>query len=126
MEKAEINEWFNKKEKIEADNEYKGYFKGKNLIYIQVESLENFVINKKINSKEITPNLNRLLKNSIYFDNYHEQTHNGISSDGDFIINTSMYPVRRGSTFLDIQIIPTILYQRYSKIRILYSRNTFR
>ncbi|WP_035166190.1 LTA synthase family protein [Caloramator sp. ALD01] len=99
QEKMDIKEWFNKKENIEGENEYKGLFKGKNLIYIQVESLENFVINKSVNGKEITPNLNRLLKNSIYFNNYHEQTHNGISSDGDLIVNTSLFPVRRGSTF---------------------------
>lgn len=99
QDKVDINNWFSKKEKITNNNEYFGLFKNKNVIYIQVESLENFILNKKINDKEITPNLNRILKNSIYFNNYYEQTHNGISSDGDFIINTSLFPVRRGSTF---------------------------
>src|SRR3712207_8394892 len=50
-----------KAEKL-PDNKYKGIFKGKNLITIQIESLENFVIGKSIDGEEITPNLNKLLK----------------------------------------------------------------
>lgn len=98
-EKNEIEQWFNSKKENLEDNKYKGIFKGKNLIVIQVESLENFVINQKIDGQEITPNLNRLLKNSLYFSDYHEQVYNGTSSDADLMTNTSVYPVRRGSTF---------------------------
>lgn len=98
-EKKEIETWFDEKKENLPDNKYKGMFKGKNLIVLQVESLENFVINKKIDNQEITPNLNKILKNSIYFNNYHEQVYNGTSSDADLLTNTSVYPVRRGSTF---------------------------
>jgi phosphoglycerol transferase MdoB-like AlkP superfamily enzyme len=73
--------------------------KGKNLIFIQLESFENFVIGQKINNQEITPNLNRFLKNSIYFDSIEEQVHLGTSSDSDLLVNASVYPVRSGSTF---------------------------
>lgn len=98
-EKNKINNWFKNKAEILPDNKYKGMFKGKNLIIIQVESLENFVINKSVNGKEITPNLNKLIKNSIYFKNIKEQTYNGTTSDGELLCNTSIFPVRRGSTF---------------------------
>ena len=98
-EKSEIDLWMkNKAEKL-PDNKYKGLYEGKNLIMLQVESLENFVINQSIDGKEITPNLNKLIKNSIYFNNIKEQTHGGTTSDGELLANTSIFPVRRGSTF---------------------------
>lgn len=98
-EKKEINAWYDKKAENLPDNQYAGMFKGKNLIVIQVESLENFVINQKINGQEITPNLNKLLNNSLYFDNYHENVYNGTSSDSDLLTNAGVYPVREGSMF---------------------------
>ncbi|HEX9060571.1 MAG TPA: LTA synthase family protein, partial [Clostridia bacterium] len=99
QDKKEIKDWFSKKREDIPDNEYKAMFKGKNLIFIQVESLENFVIDRKIEGQDITPNLNALLKNSLYFPNINEQVLNGTSSDADLMSNTSVYPVRMGSTF---------------------------
>lgn len=98
-EKKETNEFFKNKYENLPDNQYSGLFKGKNLLIIQVESLENNVIGNKLNGVEITPNLNRLLKNSFYFNNFHEQTHNGTTSDAELITNTSVFPVRSGATF---------------------------
>jgi phosphoglycerol transferase MdoB-like AlkP superfamily enzyme len=98
-EKDGITDWLDyKNEKLPA-NEYKGIFEGKNLIFIQVESLENFVINQNYDGQELTPNINKLLKNSLYFNNFYEQVNNGNSSDSDLLSNTSVFPVRRGSTF---------------------------
>lgn len=98
-EKDSINSWFLNHKEDNPPNEYTSIFKDKNLVIIQVESLENFVINNKINEQEICPNLNKLLTNSIYFDNYYEQINYGMSSDADFMTNTSIYPLRVGSTF---------------------------
>lgn len=98
-EKNEIKTWFDENKEDLPDNEYKGIFEGKNLIAIQVESLENFVIGKEVYGQEITPNINKLLKHSLYFDNIKEQNNSGISSDCDLMVNTSMLPVRDGSTF---------------------------
>lgn len=98
-DEAKIKKWFEVKNENLPDNQYKGMFSGNNLIVIQVESLENFVIGQKYDNQEITPNLNKLLKNSLYFSNFYEQVYNGTSSDADLMINASVYPVRRGSTF---------------------------
>jgi lipoteichoic acid synthase len=76
-----------------------GFGIDKNLILIQVESLENFIIGSEIDNQEITPKINAILKNSIYFNNIYAQTGNGHSSDAELIINSSMYPVKEGSTF---------------------------
>ncbi len=100
-DKKEIEDWltFNK-EKIE-DNEYKGLLKGKNVIFLQIESLENFVINQKTNGKEITPFLNKLASEGLYFNNFYEQNNAGNSIDCDFMINTSIYPLGNKITALN-------------------------
>ena len=88
-----IKGWIkNNTEQIE-NNELKGAAKGKNVIFLQVESLENFVINKNTNGQEITPFLNSLSKNSLYFDNIYEQNNGAHSIDCDFLVNTSIFPV---------------------------------
>lgn len=122
-EKNEIKTYFNSKEKGLPKNNYSGIFKGKNLITIQLESFENFIINEKINGQEITPNLNKLLGNSIYFSNYHEHTFSGTTSDGVFVSNNSMYPPIAGTSaftypYNDYNSLPKLLksekYNTYS------------
>jgi uncharacterized sulfatase len=76
-----------------------GIAKGFNVIMIQTESLQNFVINKSINGQPITPNLNKLLNNSFYFNHFYAQTAEGNSSDAELLTNTSLYPVASGSTY---------------------------
>lgn len=98
-DKNEIKEWLDYKNEDLPSNEYTGMFKEKNLIFIQVESLENFVINQSYDGQAITPNLNKLLKNSLYFSNFYEQVNNGNSGDADLMVNASVLPLRRGSTF---------------------------
>lgn len=98
-DRADIQKWIDDKKENLPDNSYKGMYKGKNLLVLQVESLENFVIGQSVNGQEITPTLNKLLKNSIYFDNYYTQVNEGTSSDADLMTNTSVFPVRKGSTF---------------------------
>lgn len=69
-----------------------GIAKGRNLIVIQVESLQNLAINTKYNGEEITPNLNALIKDqSIYFNNYYEQRGSGNTSDAEYATNNSLY-----------------------------------
>lgn len=75
----------------------KGVGAGKNLIVIQVEALQAFPINKKINGVEITPNLNNWIKKSAYFNNYFYQTAAGGTSDAEFLSNNSLYPTASGS-----------------------------
>ena len=42
-------------------------FKGKNVIVIHAESMQTFPMNLKFNGKEVTPNLNKLAKEGIFF-----------------------------------------------------------
>lgn len=98
-DKDVVKKWFDENLETVPPCKYNALMKGKSLLYIQVESLESFVINHKINGAEITPTINSLLANSIYFTDFYEQVHDGTSSDADLMVNTSVYPVLRGSTF---------------------------
>ncbi|OPJ59236.1 LTA synthase family protein [Clostridium oryzae] len=91
-------------EKILLSNKDKGknfanIGKGKNLIIIQVESLQQFAINRKINGQEVTPNLNKFLKSSLYFDNFYYQIGEGNTSDAEFMTNNSLYPAASGAAY---------------------------
>jgi lipoteichoic acid synthase len=68
-----------------------GAAKGKNLIIIQMESLQNFLINLSIDGQEITPNMNKLAESSFYFPRFYQQVGQGNTSDAEFIVNTSFY-----------------------------------
>lgn len=130
-DEAKIKEYYDFKNENLPDNEFKGMFKGKNLIVIQVESLEDFVINKKVDGQEITPNINKLLNNSIYLPNIFEQVNEGTSSDSDLMVNTSMLPLRQGSTFFrnpatTYNSLPNILEKDgYSTIAIHSDKGSF-
>ena len=84
-----------------ASVRYFGAAKGKNLIIIQVESLENAVINKTINGQEITPNLNQLAKDGLYFDNYYTQIGPGNTADAEFSTMDSLYPLPDDVVFIN-------------------------
>jgi lipoteichoic acid synthase len=92
-DKNKIEQWIANNDENLEPNEYFGIFKGKNIIFLQIESMENFVINRTANGKEITPFINKLIKNSLYFNNFYEQNNGANSIDCDFMINTSIYPL---------------------------------
>ena len=76
----------------QKDGELFGIAKGKNLIVIQMESMQNMLIGRNYNGQEITPNLNRLIREqgSVYFDNFYQQIGSGNTSDAEFAINNSI------------------------------------
>lgn len=74
-----------------ANPDYFGAAKGKNLIIIQMESFQNFLINLKIDGQEITPNLNKLASESLYFPHFYQMVGQGNTSDAEFVVNTSFY-----------------------------------
>lgn len=113
-EEEQVKTYYDWKNENLADNEFKGISKGKNLIVIQVESLESFIIGKEYNGQKITPNMDKLIEKGLYFPNIYEQVNEGTSSDCDFMTNTSLLPLRRGGTFFrypnaDYNSMPKIL-----------------
>ncbi|MCL1696783.1 MULTISPECIES: LTA synthase family protein [unclassified Lysinibacillus] len=96
--------------------EYFGKAKGMNVIYLHLESFQNFLINYKLNGEEVTPFLNSLTKdkNTLYFDNFFHQTGQGKTSDAEFMLENSLFGLPQGSAYITkaqntYQAAPSIL-----------------
>lgn len=84
-------------------NQYTGIGKDKNILIIQVESLQNAFINRKYKGREITPNLNRLIKKSFYFTDYFEMLGFGNSSDAEYVSLHSAYSTVKNGAYEDFK-----------------------
>lgn len=78
--------------------DFKGILQDKNIIILQLESIQEFVVNVKINGKEITPNLNKFLEENIKFTNMHMQSYS-TTADSEHSTISSIYPMENGMSF---------------------------
>ncbi|WP_397387049.1 LTA synthase family protein [Paenibacillus sp. ClWae2A] len=75
----------------------RGAANGRNVIILQLESFQNFLIGLEVDGQEITPNLNQLARQSLYFPNFYQQVGQGNTSDAEFVVNTSFYTPPNGA-----------------------------
>ena len=76
----------------------RGLAKNKNVILLQLESYQTFFINKKINGKEITPNLNKFLNENVKINNMMIQSYS-TTADSEHSVISSLYPLENGMAF---------------------------
>ncbi len=105
-----------------------GVAKGKNVIVVTLESLQTFLIGATVNGQEVTPFLNEFINESYYFDNFFHQTGQGKTSDSEFLIDTSLYPLNRGAVFFthgnnDYTATPEILRQQGYFTSVFHANN---
>ena len=81
-------------------NKYTNVFEGMNVIFIHLESIQNYLVDLKINNQEITPTINKLVKEGMYFNNFYPQISVGTSSDTEFTWGTSLMPASSGTVFV--------------------------
>lgn len=111
---------YTKQKRTEPNPEYYGAAKKKNIIKIHLESFQTFLINKKVNGKEVTPFLNKLSsvnQDFTYFPNFFHQTGQGKTSDSEFTMDNSLYGLPQGSAYSlkgdnTYQSLPAILDQK--------------
>ncbi|MFD2617041.1 LTA synthase family protein [Terrilactibacillus laevilacticus] len=105
----------------EPNKVYFGKAKGMNVMYISLESFQSFAINYKMpNGQEVTPFLNSLARgndSTVYFSNFFHQTGQGKTSDAEFMMENSLYPLPQGSVFTTkarntYEAMPQILKQK--------------
>ncbi len=96
-----IQKYIDKHVKGDERSDLYGVAEGKNVIFIWAESIQSFVINNDVYGQEITPFLNKLTKDedTYYFENFYHQTEQGKTSDSEFIVANSLYPLSRGAVF---------------------------
>ena len=77
-----------------------GVAAGRNLIVIQIESFQDFVVNRSYEGQALTPFLNELIASeSLYFDSYYQQLGMGNTSDAEFATNNAIYPTVYGQSY---------------------------
>lgn len=87
----------------QPNDNYFGIAKGRNVIYLHLESLQQFVIDYKLNVNgveyEVTPFLNSLYHSSstLAFSNFFNQVKAGKTSDAETMIETSLFGLNQGS-----------------------------
>lgn len=96
-----FREYYESTNNEKQTNMYTNLFKGKNLLVIHGESLQNYTMNVKFNDRELTPNLNKLASEGIYFSHFYAQESVGNSSDSEFTLNTSLLPSSSGTVFMN-------------------------
>ena len=96
-----FNEYYKDRPETQTwKNEYTDIFKGKNILVIHDESMQTLNIGLEFNGEPVTPTLNRLIPDSIYFSNFYSQVSVGTSSDTEFTFNTSLMPSNNGTVFV--------------------------
>lgn len=111
---------FTKKNYAKENPHMFGIESGKNVIIIHLESFQQFLINLKVNGKEVTPFLNSLYRNrhTISFNNFYHQVGLGRTSDAETMLETGTYGISDGSLFTSLgsentfQAAPQILKQK--------------
>lgn len=110
---------FTKSNYAEPNPKYFGIGEGMNVIYVHLESIQEFLIDYELHGEEVTPFLNSLVRegNTKYFDNFFHQTAQGKTADAEFILENSLYGLPQGSAFTTkglntYQAAPAILGQQ--------------
>lgn len=131
-----VTDYYKENKYTPSNNEYTNIFKGRNIIVIHAESMQKFTMDLTFNNKEVTPNLNKLANEGIFFSNFYSQVGVGTSSDAEFTFNTSLMPSTKGTVFVnyfdrDYISIPKLLkeqgyytYSMHANTGEFWNRNT--
>ncbi|MGC4087829.1 MAG: LTA synthase family protein [Polyangiaceae bacterium] len=71
--------------------------RGSNLLIVQVEGMQEWVIGTRYAGQEITPFLNRLRERALYFDQMFDETGDSSTSDAEYMLFNSQFPLSMGS-----------------------------
>lgn len=72
---------------------FAGVAKGRNVILIQVESMQAFPIGRTLDGRPLTPVLDRLAAEGFWFPDCFQQVAHGQTADAELGVNTSLYPL---------------------------------
>lgn len=95
-----VNELVETNNDSKVTNDYTDIFKGKDLYVIHHESAETFAMDLEFEDGPITPFLNKLAGEGLFFENFYPQHSVGTSSDTEFTFNTSLLPINNGTVFM--------------------------
>ena len=92
-----------------------GLAAGRNVVIIQVEALQNFVVGSYYEGQELTPTLNRMIaEDTLYFDHYYYQIGGANTADAEFAVNNSLFAPESNGAYVQYPenryyALPTLL-----------------
>ncbi|MCB9706082.1 MAG: sulfatase-like hydrolase/transferase [Myxococcales bacterium] len=75
----------------------RGIARGHDLLLIQIESLQAWVIGAEVDGQEITPFLNRLQGRGLFYSKIADVAAQGMTSDAEYATLNSAYPLAQGA-----------------------------
>lgn len=93
---------------------WRGIATGSNVLLIQVEALNGWLMDAELDGEPVMPVLRSLAGRGIWLTNVFDQTHEGRSSDADQLLMTSQHPLERAAVSmlrpgLDMEAVPDVL-----------------
>lgn len=121
----------------EPNDDMFGIAKGKNVIYVHLESTQQFLIDYKLKDEngvehEVMPFINRLYhsKSTFSFDNFFHQVKAGKTSDAETLFENSLFGLNQGALFTQLggkntfEAAPDILGQTQGYTSAVFHGNT--
>lgn len=97
-ELSDVQAWFAARASLRAGaGAAFGAARGKNLIVIQVESLQDFVVDYEIAGQSVMPHLRAWTSEGLRFTDVTDQTNQGRTSDAEFTTMASLLPLDHGA-----------------------------
>jgi len=93
-------DYYTNKKTNNNKNKYTDIYKDKNVVFVHMESIMSMFVGMEINGQEVTPTLNKLTKEGLYFSNFYPQISVGTSSDTEFTLSSSLMPALSGTVFV--------------------------
>ena len=89
--------WFRERGPLRAGGASFAAARGRNLIVVQVESLQDFAVDYSVGGQAVMPHLREWIGDSVRFTNVTDQTSEGRTSDAEFTTMTSLLPLDHGA-----------------------------
>lgn len=88
--------------------------RGRNVIVVQLESVQAFAVGRRVDGVPVTPRLDRLARESVAFPLAFSQVGQGTTSDAELLAGCSLYPLETGAVFtdrydVDLRCLPEVL-----------------
>ena len=84
----------------QTENQYTNIFKGRDVYVIHYESAQTFAMDLEFQDGPVTPFLNQMAQEGLFFNNFYPQHSVGTSSDSEFTFSTSLLPINNGTVFM--------------------------
>ena len=86
--KQQVKKYIEKNSNKKTDNKYNGVFKDKNLVFVMMESEDDWMVNEKV-----TPTMYEMMHHGFNFVNHYSPGYvTGDTANTEFIANTGIYP----------------------------------